>query len=174
MAEGHGYAGEGDCLTTALVSTVARIFPETSFTEMFCPDWENNTIFLSHMGEINYRLISERPVLAEMEYSFSNTNNPAYVPGRFKPGKVVLFDIAPTGEGFRLILTPAEMLPVEGEDKFSGSIRGWVRPGPELPDFLEQYSWYGGTHHLGVSYDCPLEVLARFAYFMGWDVKIIE
>jgi len=29
--------------------------PGTSFTEMFCPDWERGSVFLSHMGELNWR-----------------------------------------------------------------------------------------------------------------------
>jgi len=64
MGRGIGYAGEGDILTAALVGALASVYPETSFTEMFCPDWKNNTIFLSHMGEMNINLTAGRPRLA--------------------------------------------------------------------------------------------------------------
>ena len=50
MSRGIGYAGEGNVLNASLVGTLLQAYPETSFTEMFCPDWEGNQIFLSHMG----------------------------------------------------------------------------------------------------------------------------
>ncbi|MDO9542122.1 MAG: hypothetical protein Q7J98_07350, partial [Kiritimatiellia bacterium] len=52
MARGIGYAGEGDVLTAALVGALASVFPDTTITEMFCPDWKGETVFLSHMGEV--------------------------------------------------------------------------------------------------------------------------
>ena len=27
---------------------------EVTFTEMFCPNWRDGSVFLSHMGEFNY------------------------------------------------------------------------------------------------------------------------
>lgn len=64
MARGIGYAGEGDVLTAALVGALAATFPEVTFTEMFCPDWANDTIFLSHMGEMSANCIDGKPRLA--------------------------------------------------------------------------------------------------------------
>ncbi len=81
MARGTGYAGEGDVLTALLVAAVAAGFPETTFTEMFCPDWENGTVFLSHMGEVNWRLLDGRGRLGEMDYGYSATDNPVRVTG---------------------------------------------------------------------------------------------
>ena len=45
MARGIGYAGEGDVLTSALVGTLLSVYPETSFTEMFCPNWKDGRYF---------------------------------------------------------------------------------------------------------------------------------
>ena len=95
MAEGIGYAGEGDTLTACLGGAIAAAYPDTSFTEMFCPDWENGAVFLSHMGEVNWRLLDGRPRLREMPYVFSPADNPAFIPGRFRPGRIVLADLAP-------------------------------------------------------------------------------
>ena len=60
MTRGKGYAGEGDVLTAALVGALMTGFSETTFSEMFCPDWKGNKIFLSHMGEINTDLCAEK------------------------------------------------------------------------------------------------------------------
>ncbi|MCL5072340.1 MAG: hypothetical protein M1308_15845, partial [Actinobacteria bacterium] len=56
MARGIGYAGEGDVMTAGVVGALMSVYPETSFTEMFCPDWKENLILLSHMGELNISL----------------------------------------------------------------------------------------------------------------------
>ena len=56
MVRGIGYVGEGNELTAAATGVLSKVFPETPFTEMFCPDWKNDRIFTSHMGEINPRI----------------------------------------------------------------------------------------------------------------------
>lgn len=186
MARGVGYAGEGDVLTALLVAAVAAGFPETTFTEMFCPDWENGTVFLSHMGEVNWRLLDGRGRLSEMDYGYSATDNPARVTGRLKPGAVVIVNLAPLAGGrYRLILAPATMLPVAGPDRFAQSVHGWFRPQLPVADFLEAYSRAGGTHHLAMCYaangggrpaDTPgaaLATLKTFGRLAGWETAVI-
>ncbi len=174
MERGIGYAGEGDTLTALLVSALAAGFPETSFTEMFCPDWEHNTLFLSHMGEVNPRLLAGTPQLREMDYHYSATDNPAFVVGRFRPGKVVLVNLAPTAAGYRLVIAPATMLDVPGVDRMKDSVRGWFTPPVPVPDFLAAYSRVGGTHHLAVTYADDTKPFERFGSLMGWDVAVIR
>jgi L-arabinose isomerase len=186
MARGVGYAGEGDVLTALLVAAVAAGFPETTFTEMFCPDWENGTVFLSHMGEVNWRLLDGRGRLAEMDYGYSATDNPVRVTGRLKPGSIVIVNLAPMAGGrYRLILAPATMLPVAGPDRFAESVHGWFRPQLPVADFLEAYSRAGGTHHLAMCYaangggrpaDAPggaLATLKSFGRLSGWETVVI-
>ena len=64
MARGIGYAGEGDALTAALVGALLQGLGDVTFTEMFCPDWEGNALFMSHMGECNLALAALRQVPA--------------------------------------------------------------------------------------------------------------
>jgi L-arabinose isomerase len=172
MARGIGYAGEGDTLTALLVAALLAGFPDSTFTEMFCPDWENGTVFLSHMGELNWRLADGKARLREMQYPYSRTDNPALLVGRFRPGAIVLANLAPTAAGYRLILAPAEMLPGPG-DRFVDSVHGWFRPRLPLGDFLEAYSRAGGTHHLGLSYLENARLLEAFGRLAGWEVVVI-
>jgi L-arabinose isomerase len=175
MARGIGYAGEGDVLTALLVAAVAVGHPEATFTEMFCPDWENGAVYLSHMGEMNWRLADGKPLLREMQYKYSRTDNPAYVVGRFKPGEIVLVNLAPVSEtGYRLILAPAEMLPVSGADAMEKSVHGWFRPRLPLADFLAGYSRLGGTHHLALAYTNGTARLESFGRMMGWETVLLK
>jgi L-arabinose isomerase len=174
LARGVGYGGEGDLLTAGLVGALASAFPESSFTEMFCPDWEHGTVFLSHMGESNWRLTDGKPLLLEMDYKWSDTGNPVYLAGRFKPGSFLLVNLAPMRKGYRLIAAPAEMQEVAGEDRMERSVRGWFKPPLPVADFLAAYSRLGGTHHLALSYGAPLETVTAFGRMMGWDVQVIS
>jgi hypothetical protein len=160
-------------LTALLVAAMLSMYPESSFTEMFCADWENNTVFLSHMGELNWRLADGKPRLREMDYKYSRTDNPALLAGRFKPGEIVLVNLAPTAGGYRLILAPARMLAVPGTDRFADTVHGWFAPGMPVADFLAAYSRAGGTHHLGLSYTANTRTLETFGRMMGWEVVLI-
>jgi L-arabinose isomerase len=174
MARGVGYAGEGDVLTALLTAAVAAGHPDTTFTEMFCPDWENGTVFLSHMGEMNWRLADGKAVLREMPYKYSATDNPAYLVGRFRPGSIVIVNLAPvTDTGYRLILAPAEMLAVPGKDALAGGVHGWFRPPLPVADFLAAYSRLGGTHHLAMAYTEDTARLELFGRMMGWDTVVM-
>jgi L-arabinose isomerase len=178
MARGIGYAGEGDVLTALLVAAVASAFPETTFTEMFCPDWENGSTFLSHMGEVNWRLLDGRGCMEAMDYQYSATDDPVRVTGRLKAGAIVLVNLAPMADGrYRLILAPATMLPVQGEDRFGSSVHGWFRPPKPLPEFLEAYSRLGGTHHIAMCYagepGAALRTLEEFGRLTGWETVTV-
>ncbi len=174
MTRGIGYAGEGDVLTAALCGAVLQFFPETSFTEMFCPDWKGGSVFLSHMGELNYRVCSEKPLLTEKDFPFTSAENPTVAYATFKPGKAVLANLAPCANGrYTLILAPGEMLGVNVENKMEQSVNGWFKPQQKLSDFLELFSQAGGTHHSVLIYaDCLTEMTA-FAATMDFDCVII-
>jgi L-arabinose isomerase len=175
MAEGIGYAGEGDVLTAALVGALSRAYPDTTFSEMFCPDWDGGRIYMAHMGEANHRVLTGPPQILEMDYKFSATNNPAYASGRLRPGPACIVNAVPLGDGdYRLIVAEGEMCDVTGEDRFAASVHGWFRPSLAVPDFLEAYSNVGGTHHLAVAYNARVEELEAFAVFMGWDIVEIR
>jgi len=174
MAKGIGYAGEGDVLTAALVGALMSIYPETSFTEMFCPDWKNNSILLSHMGEMNLDLTADKPVLVMKPFPFTDASDTVTALGRFKPGKAVFVNLAPSSDNtYALIVSQVEMLDVEGEDKMKSSIRGWLRPSMNISEFLKQYSIAGGTHHAALVYGGNIREIKIFAEIMGWHVAEI-
>jgi len=177
MARGVGFGGEGDLLTASLVSALAAVNPDTSFSEMFCPDWKNGSVFLSHMGEMNWKLAAEKPRLLEMNWQWSEAANPAYVAGRFKAGDFVLVDLLPLEPlregGYRLIVAPARMLNVPGRDNFGRSIHGWFKTQMPVEEFLAEYSRAGGTHHLAISYGLEVKTVVAFSKMMGWETVVI-
>lgn len=173
MEKGIGYAGEGDCLTAAYCAAVMKIFPETTFSEMFCPDWKGNRIFVSHMGEVNLALCAQKPLLLETPYAFSDTENLIKGTCCLKSGKAVLSNLAPGPDGkFILSCASVEMSGPDGPS--SDRITGWFTPqGLSVGDFLTAYSMQGGTHHLVISYGTDLISLETFASAMQWDFRVI-
>lgn len=171
MASGIGYAGEGDVLTAALVGAILQIYPDTSFSEMFCPDWQGGSIFLSHMGEINYKACACPPFLTEKDFPFTNADNPTVAFGTLKAGDALFVNIAPTNLGYTLIVAPGKML--DAFDDTPKSIKGWFKPKSPLEDFLVDYSRIGGTHHGAIVYTSDICELKYFASFMGFDFIVI-
>lgn len=174
MARGVGYAGEGDVLTAALTSALLSVYPNTSFTEMFCPDWKHNRIFLSHMGEMNVRVAAGRPVLREKAFPFADAHTPVAAYGCFRGGQAVYVNLAPgRHETYTFILAPIEMCEPDGEDRMTDAIRGWFRPPIPIECFLADYSRLGGTHHGVIVYGDAMNVLEKFGEEMGWRTVVI-
>ncbi len=175
MARGVGYAGEGDVLTAALVGALAGVYPDTTFTEMFCPDWKGNRVFLSHMGEVNPLLLVGKPRLSEMAFKYTDAQPPVRVTGRLRGGPAVFVNLTPLpGNLFRLIVIPVNMLAVKGKDRSAHSVHGWLQPPMPVADFLAAYSRLGGTHHAALVYGKTSRMLRAFGEFMGWDTVVLQ
>lgn len=174
MAEGVGYAGEGDVLTAALVASLASRYQETTFTEMFCPDWKGNSIFLSHMGEVNPALLSERPRLVEEESPFAFNKPLVKTVGTLKPGPAVLVNLAPDAKNeYTLLVVPVRVLKVKGANRMVDTIHGWIKPLMPIADFLAEYSRAGGTHHSALVYGTVSKEIVGFGKLMGWKTILI-
>lgn len=173
MSEGIGYAGEGDVLTAAFVGAMAQVLGEVSFTEMFCPDWENNVIFMSHMGEMNVDLTDDKARLLEKEWTYTNAQPPVYPSACFKSGRAVFVNLAPgVNDTFSLIISPVEMVKESQTVSMGDGIRGWMKPELSISEFLKKYSEAGGTHHAAIVYGRPMDELKSFGKIMGW--KVVE
>ena len=132
-----------------------EVFDAVSFTEIFCPDWKDGTLFLSHMGEYNVGLSvpEAKPVMREKEFSFGNAANPAILLSPFRPGKVTFLSLNPSpDDSFELFTETGSMLYTPRDNKQNDIVSGWFRPDQPLPEFLETYSRAGGMHHAALIY----------------------
>jgi L-arabinose isomerase len=171
MARGIGYAGEGDVLTASLMGVLQRAFGMTSFTEMFCPDWAGNSIFLSHMAEFNPELAAAKPLLYEKDYTLSAARNPAALALAPKPGPGTLVNLAPGADDtFRLIVSPVEVLEDGTHPGIDRWVRGWIRPPIPVADFLASYSQLGGTHHSVLMLGQHMDAVSAFGRMTGMEV----
>lgn len=175
MGNGLGYAGEGDVLTAALTGAVLSATEDASFTEMFCPDWEHGSVYLSHMGEFNYKIADGKPLLQEKPFPFTNAENPTVAYKPMMGGKAVFMNLAPFGDGrYTLTLAPGEMLPIVGENRMGTTVNGWFKPDVELADFLARFSAVGATHHSVLVYGDKLGMLKALAKFLPVKLVVID
>ena len=175
MARGIGYAGEGDVLTAALVGALLAGFEQTTFTEIFCPDWSGGTLFLSHMGEINPAIAAARPVIREKDFPYTGARNPAFITCAPAPGPAVLVNLAPgPQDSFRLIIAPVDVVGDATHPKMHECVRGWIRPRRGVAEFLEEFSRLGGTHHSALVLGRRAEAIAAFARFARIEPRIID
>jgi len=174
MARGIGYAGEGDVLTASLVGALIAGFGRATFTEIFCPDWRGDTLFLSHMGEFNPAIAAGKPVLREKPFPYTPAQNPAFITCAPQPGPAVFVNLAPgPGSSFRLIIASVDVLADARHPAMQESIRGWIRPRRGVAQFLEEFSRLGGTHHSAMVMGLQTEAIEAFARFAGLEPALM-
>jgi len=149
MAKGYGYGAEGDALVATAV-IVGHILGEVGhFTEMYAMDFERDSVFMSHMGEGNWKVArKDKPIkLIDRFLGIGDLNNPPTVLFNVQPGEGTIVSLAPICEGnFRLVISKGEV--IDSEDY----------PNVEMPYFhfkpdngvrksMTEWLKNGGTHH---------------------------
>jgi len=169
MERGIGYAGEGDVLTAAFTGALMSVSNEASFIEMFCPDWKNNLIFISHMGEMNTALVDKKPSFEYKPMKYSDIDT-TWLCGTYKAGKATLINLLPIADNkFRVIVSYVDMRVPECDQLIGSLICGWFEPAKSVSDFLENYTELGGTHHLTLMYGDARKAAETFAKVMGYE-----
>lgn len=172
MAKKTGYAGEGDVLTAAFTGALLRGFPDTSFVEIFCPDWRGNTLFLSHMGEMNLNLAANTPEIFEKEFTYGGrgAKNPVACSACFRGGPGVFVNVFRGKTDFKLLVSPVLMEEEnESESRFKGTVRGWMRPRKPAGEFLEALGKAGATHHSILVYGASPEQIRFFGELLNLE-----
>ena len=169
MQNGVGYSGEGDILTASFVGALLKTFNEVSFVEIFCPDWKENRLLISHMGEMNFTLLREKPTLATGIFSYTDAGTLAKTSGAFKDGKGLYCNIFRVeNEKFAMSVSEVDISYVEGQ--VSESIRGWIKPKTNISDFLEKLSENGAIHHGFLVYGVDIKAMKTFGRALNMEV----
>jgi L-arabinose isomerase len=177
MEMGIGYAGEGDTLTAGLVGALLSVYPNTSFVEMFCPDWEKDLVILSHMGEMNTNLSSYKPIIRDERFSYERSGDTVTVGAGMRAGDAVLINLVPVDSAagkFDLVLSKVRMTAdAEPAGAYGPIIQGWLDPMRPVGDYLKAYSMAGGTHHSALTYGVDIAEIEAFGRFMGFNTVVI-
>ncbi|HEX3489174.1 MAG TPA: L-fucose/L-arabinose isomerase family protein [Streptosporangiaceae bacterium] len=149
MANGYGYAAEGDVLTACLVSAGHELIGDAHFTEMYAMDFPSDSVLMSHMGEGNWKIArSDRPVqLIKRPLGIGRLADPPTFLFQYQPGPATLATLVSLeGERFRLVVAEGENLDSQELPALEMPY-GQFRPATGLRACLNGWLSAGGPHH---------------------------
>ena len=178
MAEGYGFAGEGDWKTAA-IDRLMKIMShniDTGFMEDYTYEMAEGreAILQSHMLEVDPGLAVNKPKILIAPLSMGNREEPARLVFDGKAGDGVVVPMADFGTHYKLLVNevvafePTEAapnLPVarvlwEVKPNFHDGIRAWIEA--------------GGGHHTVVSLSLSTDQILAWAKLVGLEVALIK
>ncbi|HEU5419119.1 MAG TPA: L-fucose/L-arabinose isomerase family protein [Streptosporangiaceae bacterium] len=149
MAQGYGYAAEGDVLTACLVSAGHHLIGDAHFTEMYAMDFPSDSVLMSHMGEGNWKVArTDRPArLIKRPLGIGRLADPPTFLFQYQPGPATLATLVSLeGERFRLVVAEGENLDSQELPALEMPY-GQFRPASGLRACLNGWLSAGGPHH---------------------------
>ena len=179
MAEGYGFAGEGDWKTAALVR-VMKVMAQgmvggTSFMEDYTYDFAGVPKVLgSHMLEICPTIANGRPRLEVHPLGIGGKADPVRLVFTAPAGAAVMASMVEMGGGFRLVVNEVDVMePEEALPKLPVARAIWV-PRPNLKIAAAAWIYAGGAHHSGFSQALTVEHMEDFAEMAEVELVVID
>ena len=178
MAEGYGFAGEGDWKTAALdrLMKIMAHNKNTGFMEDYTYELAEGkeSILQSHMLEVDPSLAVNKPKIVVSPLSMGDREDPARLVFDGKAGEGVVVSMADFGTHYKLLINevelfepevPAPKLPVarvlwEVKPNFHDGVRSWIEA--------------GGGHHTVVSLNLNSQQIVDWAKLVGLEVAMIK
>ena len=180
MAEGYGFAAEGDWKTAALVR-IAKVMSSgldggTSFMEDYTYDLapEGPAVLGAHMLEVCPSIAAERPSCEIHPLSIGGKADPVRLVFTAAPGPAVLVGLLDLGDRFRLVLNEVELVqPPEDLPRLPVARALW-RPEPDFPTAAEAWLRAGGPHHTVLCRAIGTEAFVDLAEIAGIELLVID
>ena len=174
MADGYGYAAEGDTNTASLMCAAQALIGDAHFSEMYAMDWELDSVLISHMGEGNWRLArADRPVrLIDRELGIGRLDNPPTPVFSARPGPATTAALVPIeGEYWKLLVGLGEVLDTPELPKVEMHYFHF-RPQRGMEQFMDQWLRSGGPHHFVLNLGEHADRWRRLAELL--DLEYVE
>jgi L-arabinose isomerase len=149
MADGYGYAAEGDTNTATLMCAAQAMIGDAHFSEMYAMDWDLDSVLISHMGEGNWRIARpDRPVrLIDRPLGIGGLDNPPTPVFSAVPGPATTAALIPIEGGYyRLLVGRGEVLDTP-ELPHVEMHYFHFRPDTGMEAFMDGWLEFGGPHH---------------------------
>lgn len=150
MAEGYGYAAEGDFMCASMVSAAHAIGNhDANFTEMYTMDFAKQAICFCHAGEGNWATHRKdiRVKLIDRYLGEGGLENPPTHIFTPEVGPATLTSLcALNGNNFRLVLANGQILPKSDLRRCEMPYIFW-RPDCGVAECVQGWITNAGTHH---------------------------
>ena len=180
MAEGYGFAGEGDWKTAALVRAMkvmsAGLPGGTSFMEDYTYHLAPNgaKVLGSHMLEICPSITATKPTLEVHPLGIGGKADPVRLVFDAKTGPAVNASVVEMGDRYRMIVNTVDATPTDAPLPKLPVARAFWLPHPDLKTAAAAWIYAGGAHHTGFSFDLTAEHLTDFAEMAGMECVVID
>ena len=175
MADGYGYAAEGDTNTASLMCAAQAMIGDAHFSEMYAMDWELDSVLISHMGEGNWKVARpDRPMkLIDRPLGIGGLDNPPTPVFSAVPGPATTAALIPLeGEAYRLLVSRGEVLDTPELPKVEMHYFHY-RPEQGMEPFMDQWLELGGPHHFVTNLGDHVGRWRRFAELLEIDYEEI-
>lgn len=179
MAEGYGFAGEGDWKTAATVRMLKSMTPTgggTSFMEDYTYHFGPGTpkILGAHMLEVCPTITDAKPRIEIHPLGIGGKEDPVRMVFTAKPAAGRVVCITDIGERFRIISNEITIVePNEDLPKLPVARAVW-EPAPSLTVSAEAWMLAGGSHHTALTNAVSLETIEDFARMAKVEHVIID
>lgn len=179
MAEGYGFAAEGDWKTAALLR-MTKIMDKglkggSSFMEDYTYhlDPQNKKVLGAHMLEICPTIAAEKPKLEVHPLGIGGKANPARLVFDVASGKAVNAALMDMGNRFRLLVNKVNVVESELMPKLPVARAIW-QPKPDFETAVTAWIYAGGAHHTAFSKAVNEAHFADLATIAGIEFLLID
>jgi L-arabinose isomerase len=173
MANGVGFAGEGDMMGAIGTWLLGRLQPPATFSEVFTIDFAGNALFMSHMGEANVAMVrTDRrvPLVARPQPITRTRGRQLALVTSLRPGPATLFALCRgPNQRWRLI---ASRMEIEDYGPLAEMCVPHFKLRPvsgDVREMLTEYAQAGGPHHNAVCFGDATPRLRAAAELIGAD-----
>jgi len=149
MADGYGFAAEGDVNTAALMCAAHALSGDAHFSELYAMDWERDSVLVSHMGEGNWRIArGDRPIrLIDRPLGIGRLDNPPTPVFGAEPGPATTAALVQIdGREMRLVVGYGDVLDTPELPKVEMH-HFHFRPDAGMERFMDRWLALGAPHH---------------------------
>ncbi|WP_129715812.1 L-arabinose isomerase [Pedobacter sp. SYP-B3415] len=176
MADGYGFAGEGDWKTAALVRACkvmgAGLPGANAFMEDYTYHFEpgNNLVLGSHMLEVDASLAAGKARLEVHPLGIGGKADPARLVFNAGGGQALNAALVDMGNRFRLIVHEVEGIEVSEDLPKLPVARVLWKALPDMKTGCAAWIYAGGAHHTVYSQNLKASQLADFAAIAGIEM----
>lgn len=175
MAEGYGFAGEGDWKTAALVRAFkvmgAGLEGGNAFMEDYTYHFDpaNSMVLGSHMLEVDASLASGKASLEVHPLGIGGKADPARLVFNVAGGQALNASIIDMGNRFRLLINEVEAIEPTHELPHLPVARVLWKPLPDMKTGCAGWIYAGGAHHTAYSQNLTAAHMQDFAGMAGLE-----
>lgn len=179
MADGYGFAGEGDWKTAALVRAMKVMGAGLPGANAFMEDYTyhldpaNPLVMGSHMLEVDASLADGKISCEIHPLGIGGKSDPVRLVFNAKGGEALVASLVDMGNRFRFVINEVQGVDVQNELPKLPVARVLWKPYPDLETAAAAWILAGGAHHTCYSQNISADQLEDFAEMTGSESVVI-